>query len=175
LNFTVVSNHKKSFLGYNDEKNAPAVRLKKQLQAETLARLVSEIQKENPNEPIALVGDFNHFLFSDGITDVINTIKGTPLPKTAVMFSSPDLVNPDLVNVIDLIKDEEKYSYTFEGNAQVLDHIVINQVFFKHLNGFRFGRLNADFPETLKGDVTRVERFSDHDVPVAYFRFDPEQ
>jgi predicted extracellular nuclease len=175
LNFTVVSNHKKSFLGYNDEKNAPAVRLKKQLQAETLARLVSEIQKENPNEPIALVGDFNHFLFSDGITDVINTIKGTPLPKTAVMFSSPDLVNPDLVNVIDLIKDEEKYSYTFEGNAQVLDHIVINQVFFKHLNGFRFGRLNADFPETLKGDVTRAERFSDHDVPVAYFRFDPQQ
>lgn len=174
LNFTVVSNHKKSFLGYNDERNAPAVRLKKQLQAESLARLVSGIQKDNPSEPIALVGDFNHFQFTDGITDVMNTIKGTPLPKTAVMFSSPDLVDPDLVNIIDLIKDEEKYSYTFEGNAQVLDHIVINQVFLKYLNGFRFARLNADFPETMKGDVTRVERFSDHDVPVAYFRFDPQ-
>jgi predicted extracellular nuclease len=174
LDFTVISNHKKSFLGYNDEKNAPAVRLKKQLQAETLARLVAEIQKQSPGEPIALVGDFNHFQFTDGITDVMNTIKGTPLPKTAVMFSSADLVDPDLVNIIDLIKDEEKYSYTFEGNAQVLDHIVINQVFFKYLNGFRFGRLNADFPEILKGDLNRVERFSDHDVPVAYFRFDPQ-
>ena len=174
LDFTVISNHKKSFLGYNDEKNAPAVRLKKQLQAETLARLVAEIQKQSPGEPIALVGDFNHFQFTDGITDVMNTIKGTPLPKTAVMFSSADLVDPDLFNIIDLIKDEEKYSYTFEGNAQVLDHIVINQVFFKYLNGFRFGRLNADFPEILKGDLNRVERFSDHDVPVAYFRFDPQ-
>lgn len=174
LGFTVVSNHKKSFLGYNDEKNAAAVRLKKQLQAETLARLVAQIQKDNPSEPVALVGDFNHFLFSDGITDVMNTIKGTPLPKGAVMYSSADLVDPDLVNVIDLIKDEEKYSYTFEGNGQVLDHIVINQVFFKHLNGFRFARLNADFPEIFKGETNRVERFSDHDVPVAYFRFDPQ-
>jgi predicted extracellular nuclease len=174
LNFTVVLNHKKSFLGYNDEKNADAVRLKKQLQAETLARLVAQIQKESPTEPVALVGDFNHFLFSDGITDVMNTIKGTPLPREAVLYSSVDLVDPDMVNVIDLIKDEEKYSYTFEGNGQVLDHIVINQVFFKHLNGFRFARLNADFPETLKAETNRVERFSDHDVPVVYFRFDPQ-
>ncbi len=170
--FTVIVNHMKSLRGYNDEKDAPAVRLKKKLQAEMLAKLVDARQKANPNEPIALIGDFNHFEFNDGITDILNTVKGTPAPKDAVMFASEDLVSTDLINIIDRMVPAERYTYSFDGNAQVLDHFVVNQVFFKFLMDFKVARLNADFPGILKKEATRVERFSDHDVPVGYFGFE---
>lgn len=169
FDFTVIVNHLKSFRGYDDAEDAPFVRLKKRLQAEFLAKYVNELQKNNPNERIALVGDFNFYQFNDGIMDVIGTIKGTPAPKEAVMIPSEDLLNPDLINLVDLIKPEQRYSYVFDGNAQVLDHFIINEAFRKHINGFGFARLNADFPEIYRNDANRVERFSDHDIAVAFF------
>ncbi|HEX9959966.1 MAG TPA: hypothetical protein VGB00_03485 [Pyrinomonadaceae bacterium] len=171
---TVIVNHLKSFNGYNDEKDAPNVRLKKRLQAEYLAKLVNERQKANPKERILLVGDFNAYQFNDGIVDVIGAIKGTPAPKDQVLNPSEDYLNPDLTNLIDMIKADQRYSYSFDGNAQVLDHFIANDAMKKHLAGFGYLRINADYPETLRGDATRVERFSDHDIPVGYFTFDEQ-
>jgi hypothetical protein len=34
---------------------------------------------------------------------------------------------------------------------------------------FAYARNDADFPETLRNDIARPERASDHDMPVAYF------
>ncbi|MDQ3801074.1 MAG: hypothetical protein M3384_16755 [Acidobacteriota bacterium] len=169
---TVIVNHLKSFNGYFDEKDAPNVRLKKRLQAEYLAKLVNERQKANPSERILLIGDFNAYQFNDGIVDVIGTIKGTPAPKDQVLNPSEDYLNPDLTDLVDLIKPDQKYSYSFDGNAQVLDHFIANDAMKRHLAGFGYLRINADYPETLRGDPARVERFSDHDIPVGYFTFD---
>jgi len=119
-----------------------------------------------------LLGDFNAYQFNDGIGDTIGTIKGTPALKESVMNFSEDLVNPDMTDLVDLIKAEQRYSYSFDGNAQVLDHILVNQAMKKHIGGFGYARLNADFPETYRNDETRVERFSDHDAAIAYFTFD---
>ena len=94
------------------------------------------------------------------------------MSKDAVMFASEDLVATDLVNIIDRMDPAQRYSYAFDGNAQVLDHFIVNQVFFKYLMDFRFARLNADFPGILKKESTRVEGFSDHDVTVGYFGFE---
>ncbi len=173
--FTVVANHLKSFLGYDDPKQQDNVRMKKRLQAEFLAKFVQERQTKNPTERIILVGDFNAYQFNDGIVDLIGTIKGTPAPKEAVMNPSEDLVNPDMINLVDLIKADQRYSYTFDGNAQVLDHILITDSMKKHVSGFGYVRLNADFPAIYRNDDARVERFSDHDAPVAYFTFDERQ
>ena len=171
--FTAIVNHLKSFLGVDDPKDGGArVRLKRRLQAEFLAKTVQERQTANPQERIILLGDFNAYQFNDGIGDIIGTIKGTPAPKESVMNFSEDLVNPDLTNLVDLIKAEQKYSYSFDGNAQVLDHILVNQAMKNHIGGFGYARLNADFPETYRNDETRVERFSDHDAAIAYFKFD---
>ncbi len=171
--FTAIVNHLKSFLGVDDPKDGGArVRLKRRLQAEFLAKIVQERQTANPNERIVLLGDFNAYQFNDGIGDTIGTIKGTPAPKDAVMNYSEDLVNPDLTDLVDLIETKQRYSYSFDGNAQVLDHILINQAMKKHLGGFGYGRLNADFPETYRNDETRPERFSDHDAAIGYFNFD---
>ncbi len=170
--FTVIVNHLKSLRGYNDEKDAPFVRLKKKLQAEFLAKFVAERLKTNPNERITLVGDFNAFQFNDGIMDVVGTIKGTPTLKDAVMIASDDLLNPDLTDLVDLIKLNQQYSYSFDGNAQVLDHFLVSPAMKKYVKGFGYARINADFPEIYRNDPNRVERFSDHDAAVAFFTFD---
>jgi predicted extracellular nuclease len=170
--FVVVVNHLKSLRGYMDEKDAPFVRMKKKLQAEFLAKFVADRLKANPNERIALIGDFNAFQFDDGVMDVIGTIKGKPAPKEQIMIAAEDLLNPDLTNLVDLIKPDQRYSYSFDGNAQVLDHFLVSEAFKKHVGGFGFARINTDFPEIYRNDATRVERFSDHDAAVAYFTFD---
>ncbi|MEZ5427140.1 MAG: hypothetical protein R2747_12795 [Pyrinomonadaceae bacterium] len=169
---TAIINHLKSLRGYDDPRDGERVRTKKKLQAEFLARFVQARQTKNPSENIVLLGDFNAYQFNDGITDIIGTIKGTPAGKDEVLMPSEDLVNPDLIDLVDLIQADQRYSYTFDGNAQVLDHMLINQPMRKHLLGFGFGRFNADFPEIYRNDATRVERFSDHDAAVGYFSFD---
>ncbi|MBA2621587.1 MAG: hypothetical protein H0U87_10345 [Acidobacteria bacterium] len=166
--FTVIVNHLKSLLGYETDR----VRQKKKIQAEFLARFVQARQKADPNERIILIGDFNAFQFPDGILDVIGTIKGAPASKEQVLLPSEDLVNPDLTDLVDLINESQRYSYVYDGNAQVLDHMIANDRMKKHLAGFGYSRLNADFPESYRNDPNRVERFSDHDPAIAYFSFD---
>lgn len=170
--FTVVVNHLKSLLGYNDPKQMANVRLKKRLQAEYLARLVQERQKQDAAERIIVLGDFNAFQFNDGVMDVIGTIKGTPAGKDEVLNASDDLLNPDLVDLVDVINASERYSYIFDGSAQVLDHMLINEAFKKHINGYGYARINADFPEIYRDDDNRPERFSDHDPAIALFTLD---
>lgn len=170
--FTVIVNHMKSFNDYNDEKKSPFVRMKKKLQAEFLTKYVAERLKANPQERIALVGDFNFYQFNDGIMDVMGTIRGVSAAKDSIMTVSEDLLNPDLTNLVEKIKPAEMYSYSFDGNAQVLDHFLVNDAFLKHVVGFGYARVNADFPESYRNDTTRVERFSDHDAAVAFFTLD---
>jgi predicted extracellular nuclease len=172
--FTVIVNHLKSFRGYTDEKDAPFVQMKKKLQAEFLAKAVAERLKANPNERIALVGDFNFYQFNDGIMDVIGTIKGTPAAKDAVMNVAEDLLNPDLTNLVDVIKQSQAYSYSFDGNAQAIDQFLVSDNFKNYVKGFGFAHINADFPEIYRNDPNRVERYSDHDAAVAFFTLDPK-
>lgn len=171
LAVTIVVNHLKSMRGLDDPKDGPAVRIKRKLQAEFLANWVNRFQKENPNEPLLLVGDFNAFQFSDGLVDVIGTIKGTPVPAGSVLYPTADLVNPDLIDLVDYIKADQQYSYVFDGSAQVLDHFLANEAMKRHLAGFGYLRVNADFPQVFRANGERVERFSDHDVAVGYFTF----
>jgi len=67
-----------------------------------------------------------------------------------------------------------RYSFLFDGNAQVLDHVLLNPSALANLTRIAFARVNADFAEVLRNDDTRPERFSDHDVPVAYFQIMPD-
>ena len=170
--FTLVINHLKSFLGYSDPKQMANVRLKKRLQGEFLARFVQERLKADPNERIALLGDFNAFQFNDGVMDVIGTIKGKTAAKEEVLMASDDLLNPDLTDLVDVINAKEKYSYSFDGNAQAIDHILVSPAFVTNLKGFGYLRINADYPEILRNNDTRPERYSDHDPAIALFSLD---
>ena len=62
-----------------------------------------------------------------------------------------------------------QYSFVFDGNAQALDHILVNSLALSSVTRMAYARSNADFPESLRGDATRPERLSDHDAAIAYF------
>jgi hypothetical protein len=176
LDVTVIVNHLRSFIGINDPAD-PAdsnrVRHKRRAQAEFLATLIQQHQVANPDEIIISIGDYNAFQFNDGLVDVIGTIRGNPALANEVVLSSGDLVNPDLVDLVDLTDAEQRYSYVFDGHAQVLDHILANSNAIERFSRFHYARTNADFPEVLRGDGMRPERLSDHDMPVAYFFLPP--
>jgi predicted extracellular nuclease len=83
--------------------------------------------------------------------------------------SSADLVEPDLVNLVERLPREERYSYVYRGSAQALDHVLVSASLLRHLNAFEIARCNADFPAALAADPARPERSSDHDAAVATF------
>jgi predicted extracellular nuclease len=168
--FTVIVNHLRS-LGGAEEDTATGrrVRAKRRAQAEFLANYIQSRQEADPAEKIISVGDYNAFQFNDGFVDVIGTIKGQPAPPDQVVLASNDLVNPDLVDLVDSLPPNQRYSYTFDGNAQVLDHILVNVNARAILNRFVYARDDADFPVKYYEDGTRPERLSDHDQPIAYF------
>ena len=118
------------------------------------------------------MGDFNAFEVNDGYVDVMGVVKGDPAPTDEVVTPGLDYIDPDLVNLVGTIDPAsgQRYSYVFDGNAQVLDHVLVTQSLFPKLRGFAYARNDADFPESLRNDETRPERISDHDMPVAYFR-----
>ncbi|MCA1601292.1 MAG: hypothetical protein LC776_06495, partial [Acidobacteria bacterium] len=145
------------------------MRNKRRAQAEFLANLIQSRQTGDPTENIISVGDYNAFQFNDGYVDVIGTVKGQPAPPDQVVLASSDLVNPDLTDLIDSLPSDQRYSFTFDGSAQSLDHELVNTNMLAILNRFAYARTNADFPQKYYEDPMRPERLSDHDIPVAYF------
>jgi len=180
---TVIVNHLRSLIGVDDEADDPAtpefdppgprVREKRRQQAEFLANLIQSLQTAEPNSNIISVGDYNSLQFNDGYVDSIGTIKGTPTPADQVVLASPDLVNPDLYNLTDTLPAAERYTFIFEGNPQVLDHILVNTGAHNRLTRYAIARNDADFPEAFSSNASRPERVSDHDMPIAYFTVNP--
>jgi predicted extracellular nuclease len=171
----VIVNHLRSFIDIEAVTGeGPRVRAKRKAQAEFLADLLQDLQSANPTTSVISVGDYNAFQFNDGYTDPISVIKGTPTAdEQMVVDASPDLVNPNFINLIDKLPVAERYSFIFENTAQALDHILVNTVADLRNTRIAFARNNADFPENPAGtylsNATRPERNSDHDMPVAYF------
>lgn len=164
--FTVIVNHLKSYRGIDDPKDGDRVRTKRRLQAEFLAKFVRERQKANADESLILIGDFNAFQFNDGFNDLIGILKGAPAKN--IVNPSAKIFETNLVNLVEYISPENRYSYVFRGSAQTLDHILINKPTRSRAVKFGYARFNADFPKVYANDETRPERVSDHDVPVLY-------
>lgn len=167
---TVIVNHFKSYRGIDDVRSGDRVRNKKRKQAERLAKEVAARLASNPSEKIFVLGDFNSFQFHDGYNDLIGTLKGKPFK--AVIAPASTVSATGLVNLVDYIQKGNRYSYVFDGSAQVLDHILVNRNATGDVRKFGFARFNVDFPRVLADDVSRPERVSDHDVPVAFIQFD---
>lgn len=167
---TVIVNHLRSLSGI-DGTDGDRIRHKRRAQAEFLAGYIQSRQAANPAEWIVSVGDYNAFPFNDGYVDVMGTIVGRPTPADNVVLASDDLVDPDLTNLVTLMPPAQQYSFSFDGNAQVLDHVLVNAPMLKRFTRMAYARVDADFPEAFRGDTSRPERISDHDAPVAFFTF----
>jgi hypothetical protein len=139
------------------------------LQAEYLTNLIQARQAADPNEKIVAIGDFNAYQFNDGYVDSVGTILGTPAPANQVVLSSNQLVSPILTALVNREDASQRYSYSFSGSVEELDQFVVNDPAMSILSRFESARVNADFPESYRGDFTRPERVSDHDWLVGYF------
>ncbi|MBL8189385.1 MAG: HYR domain-containing protein [Acidobacteria bacterium] len=176
----VIVNHLRSLNGVDDSgpgSNGWAtagarVRAKRLAQVVDLANLVQTRQTNNPNERIVLVGDFNFFEVNDGFVDSMSTLLGAPVPdnQTVVPGDGVDLVTPDLALLLDSLL--QRYSFVFDGNAQSLDHAIINAALIAATSARRVehARINADFPEVSRNGTTSVERLADHDPLVVYLK-----
>ncbi|RAU96550.1 5'-nucleotidase C-terminal domain-containing protein [Paenibacillus sp. YN15] len=106
--------------------------------AQVVNGFVKSVLAADPDANVVALGDLNDFQF----TPTVDKLKGN-----------------EMFDLIDLLPKHEQYTYTYDGNSQVLDHILAtnslaarSQVDIVHVN--------ADFPES-RG------RLSDHDPVLA--------
>ena len=164
LNVLVV--HQRSLSGIEGS-SADRVRAKRLAQAQSVASMVQALQDADEDARIVVVGDFNAFEFSDGYVDVVGQILGDVEPLDSLL-SGPDLVDPNLKNrVLDLDPDD-RYSFLFRGSAQVLDHALTSSTLDRLVQGFEYGRGNADAAVDLINEPATALRSSDHDGFVLY-------
>jgi hypothetical protein len=171
---TVVVNHLRSLNGVNETTpgssgwatSGQRVRAKRLAQARELAQWIESRQQADAGERLLLVGDFNAFEFSDGFADVMGVITGREAGPGEVLEYGESPVTRPLTNLTTLIPAAERYSYSFEGNAQSLDHIVANEAVFASSLDVRTAHaaINADFSATRFGQS--AVRTSDHDPVV---------
>ena len=167
---TVIVNHLLSVTSIDDPTDGARIRAKREAQAEYLANLIQEFQNSDPGVNLVSIGDYNAYQFNDGYVDVLGVVEGTPVPANEVMTPPATITNPTLIDLMGMSAPSEQYSYVYNGAAQELDHVLVNQNMAALASRYAVARTNADFPEVYRNDTTRPERVSDHDIPVAYFR-----
>jgi hypothetical protein len=113
---------------------------------------------------VLVIGDFNAYEFNDGYVDAMGTIVGRPSAdsQTVISGDGADLVNPDYEDLTWLDSPDQRYSYSYDGNVQSLDHVIANQALMRsqQLATLQLGhaRINADFPETARNDYAIMTR-----------------
>ena len=163
LEFSVIVIHNRSLSGVDDAARGEWVRTKRLEQAQSVARLVESLRASK----VVVVGDYNAFEFSDGYVDVVGQIKGSVMPGENLQ-SGPDLVTRDLCNLVDGLAASERYSFVFQGNAQALDHALVNPALGPHVVKMQYARGNADAWAGDEDEAANVLRASDHDGLVVY-------
>ena len=112
-------------------------------QAAVVNGFVQDILALDPNANVIVMGDLNDFQFSAPV----DALEGS-----------------ELNNLIETLPANEQYTYQFEGNLQVLDHILVSDnLFNNYLTGVDAVHGNAELDTDL--------RFTDHDPMVAQFTF----
>jgi len=148
----VVANHFNSKGGDQPlfGKNQPPV-LKSEVQRMEIAKIVNgfvnDVKAKDPNANVILLGDFNDFEWSNPL----KTLKGNVL-----------------VDMVENVPADQRYSYSYQGNAQVLDHILVTKnmeaattVNMVHINsGFMeaHGRASDHDPLLIQTDLKAVEK-----------------
>ncbi|MGH2652066.1 MAG: endonuclease/exonuclease/phosphatase family protein, partial [Actinomycetota bacterium] len=126
-------------------------------QADYVRNLVDLLLAENPGSRMVVGGDLNDFAFPE---------PGEGMDTVARITTS---ATDPLTNVIELVPAERRYTFLFEGNSQVLDHMLLNAGMAALLRDQDIAHFNADHPSAFGSNASVTLRSSDHDPLVAYF------
>ena len=177
---TVVVNHSKSLIEVDNsnETNASDAGRRNQAKRHAGARETGLLLQSLNTAGMHLVsvGDYNAFQFSDGYVDVMACIRGAAVGaqvfNPAASSALPCLTYPaasQLTNLTDL-NPAARYSLSFQGNRQALDHILLNANALTRKSLETTAYLNSDYPRTgaISNDSSRPERYSDHNPQMVY-------
>jgi hypothetical protein len=107
-------------------------------QAQVVNDFVDDVLAEDPNASIVVLGDLNDFEFSE----TLDILKGGVL-----------------VNLMDSLPKEERYSYVFEGNSQVLDQTLVSQSMAGLPFTYDVVHVNSEFADQASDHEPQVARF----------------
>lgn len=162
---TIIGNHFKSkggddpLFGVND----PPIRItevQRKDQAQVVRNFVNDILDANPDAKVMVTGDLNDFQFGE-------PGEGPDHPL-AILEGGPGEV--PMVNLINLEKPAETFTFVFDGNSQVLDHMLISPSLYGDFTAVDILHFNAGFPSDLGSVPDTPIRASDHDALEARFR-----
>ncbi len=128
-------------------------------QVAAINEFIDGILADDPDANVVVGGDLNAFQFED---------------QAAILDGSFGGGTRILANLTELLPDEERYTFIFDGNSQALDHVFASEGLVGGfgddlLTGgaeYDVVHLNAEFPDV-------DERASDHDPVVARFVIEP--
>ena len=121
--------------------------LQRREQARVVNGWVERLRDAERGARVIVLGDLNDFEFSEQI-NVLE--RGEPGSE------------PELTDLWDLLPQREHYSFIFQGNGQVLDHILVSKPLLEGTPGFAPVHINSEFDDE--------EQQSDHDPPLARLR-----
>lgn len=161
---TVVVNHFKSKAGDDPlfgVRQPPRRHTERQrkLQARAVRAYVDQRLHNAPEALIAVLGDLNDFAFAE-------PGEGDDHPLAILQGSGARRLMP----VSDRIPVPQRYSFIYNGNSQLLDHILVSPALYRHLSGARIAHTNADYPDAWRTDPATPWRASDHDPIEAAFQ-----
>ncbi|AUY53196.1 lamin tail domain-containing protein [Streptomyces sp. CB01881] len=107
-------------------------------QATVVKSFTDQILAVDPNAAVIVLGDLNDFEFS----------------QTADLLTA----GGSLVDLPRTLPLGERYTYVYEGNSQVLDHILISGVLAAKPYGYDIVHLNSEFPTQLSDHDPQVVR-----------------
>jgi predicted extracellular nuclease len=140
--YYILNNHFTSMSG-GEEATEP----RRNAQAAWNVEIAQELLGENPEAYLAVIGDLNSYYGS--------------LPIQT-------LEEGGLSNLFDTANPNERYTYIYEGNSQVLDHILVNDNLLDTLISLDVLHSNADYSLPFPSD-TSLYHISDHDPVIATF------
>lgn len=174
---SVIANHFLSLLSVNDNTTNGAstdgerARVKRRDQAEELAAYLEAQQVASPSTRFVVVGDFNAFEYNDSYGDIIGGLAGSPAPAVQQLTPVADLLTGNLVVMTNAVPWASRYSYVESGNAQTLDHVLINPAMDSDVypTSLAYARINAEFANDRRALAGDPRRASDHDPVIGYF------
>ena len=115
-------------------------------QAAEIRAFVDQVLAAQPDARVALLGDVNDFDFSQTADILVGsgTTALTDLPRT--------------------LPASERYTYVFEGNSQVLDHILLSPRFVRDRFQYDVVHTNAEFHDQISDHDPQVVRLSNPNV-----------